>query len=219
MARLVTAANTGTRGYPNDRLHTLVTRIAAGDRAAFRTVYAFLVMRVWRDALRLLPSADARAVTRSTFVEMWHLAGHHRDHEGRGTAAWIRSIAARHIEDRPPTTNGGQPLQCAFDHHTLRELISLLGPGRGTIRTAPATFTRVVDLCSMTAIRDAWLVERHHRHHAHPEHQSPHRVPGTALAHATYWSYLGAGRARRNRAGWTWPSRTHGVHRHHHRRW
>jgi hypothetical protein len=146
MVRLVTPANTGVSDSPNDRLHTLVTRIAAGDRAAFRTVYAFLAMRVWREALRLLPPADARAVTRSTFVEMWHLAGHHLDHEGRETAAWILSIAARHIEDRPPTTNGGQPLQCAYDHHTRNELISLLGTGEATIRTAPATFTRVIDL-------------------------------------------------------------------------
>jgi hypothetical protein len=109
-------------------------------------VYGFLVMRVWRHALRLLPPADARAVTRSTFVEMWHLAGHHRDHKARDSAAWIMSIAARHIEDRPPTTNGGQPLQCAYDHHTHRELISLLGTGSATIRTAPGTFTRVIDL-------------------------------------------------------------------------
>lgn len=77
MARPATPANTRTGDSHNDRLRTLVTRIAAGDRA-FRTVYAFLAMRVWRDALRLLPPADARAVPRSTFVEMWHFAGHHR---------------------------------------------------------------------------------------------------------------------------------------------
>lgn len=100
-------------------------------------MYAFLVMRVWRDALRLLPPADARAVTRSTFVEMWHLAGHHRDHERRETTAWILSIAARHIEDRPTAMDGGKPLQCAYDHHTHNELISLLGTGRATIRMAP----------------------------------------------------------------------------------
>jgi DNA-directed RNA polymerase specialized sigma24 family protein len=139
-------ANEHARDLHNDRLHALVTRIAAGDRAAFRTVYAFLAMQVWRDAIRLLPPADARAVTRSTFVEIWHLAGHHLDHERRETFAWISTITARHTGDRIRST-GGQRLDCnGYDHHTHRELVALLGNGHTTIRTARATFTRVADL-------------------------------------------------------------------------
>jgi hypothetical protein len=42
---------------------------------------------------------------------------------------------------------GGQRLDCnGYDHHTHRELVALLGNGHTTIRTAPATFTRVADL-------------------------------------------------------------------------
>ena len=150
MARPSSPANGHAREFHNDRLHALVTRIAAGDRAAFRTVYAFLAMPVWRDAIRLLPPVDARAVTRSTFVEIWHLAGHHLDHDGRETCAWILSITARHTSDRIRSTVG-QPLHrngCGYgyDHHTHRELAALLGSGQATIRTAPATFARVVDL-------------------------------------------------------------------------
>jgi hypothetical protein len=143
MARPLSPANGHARTFHNDRLHALVTRIAAGDRAAFRTVYAFLAMHVWRDAIRLLMPVDARAVTRSTFVEIWHLAGHHLDHGGRETFAWILSITARHTGDRIRFT-GGQRLHCnGYDNHTHRELAALLGNGQATIRSAPATFTRV----------------------------------------------------------------------------
>ena len=130
----------------NDRLHALVARIAAGDRAAFRTLYAFLVMRVWRDAIRLLSPADARAATRSTFVEIWHLAGHHLGHDRRGTCAWIRSITARHVDDRLRALGGQPSLRDGYDHHTHRELAALLGNGQATVRTGPSTFTRVGDL-------------------------------------------------------------------------
>jgi DNA-directed RNA polymerase specialized sigma24 family protein len=146
MTRPLTPANRCARDLHHDRLRTLVTRVATGDRAAFRTLYAFLAMRVWRDAIRLLPPVDARAVTRSTFVEIWHLAGHHLDHEGRETRAWILSIAARHAEDRIRAA-GGQSFPCDdHDDHTQRELAAMLGSGHATIRTAPATFARVVDL-------------------------------------------------------------------------
>jgi DNA-directed RNA polymerase specialized sigma24 family protein len=146
MAKPLGPGNGHAREFDNDRLHALVARIAAGDRAAFRTVYAFLALRVWRDAIRLLPPVDARAVTRSTFVEIWHLAGHHLDHEGSETFAWIAAITSRHIGDRIRAT-AGRRLDCTgYDHHTHRELVALLGNGDATIRTAPATFTRVADL-------------------------------------------------------------------------
>ncbi|MCW6003457.1 hypothetical protein K1W54_02500 [Micromonospora sp. CPCC 205371] len=146
MAKSSNPASRYAGDFRNDRLNVLVARIAAGDRAAFRIVYAFLVMGVWRDAIRLLPPVDARAVTRSTFVEIWHLAGHHLDQDRHQTYAWILSINARHVEERARSV-GVQPLHCdGYDNHTHRELIALLGTGKATIRTAPATFTRVVDL-------------------------------------------------------------------------
>jgi DNA-directed RNA polymerase specialized sigma24 family protein len=133
-----------TNTCAGDRLYALVARIAAGDRTAFRTLYAFQAMRVWRDAIRLVPPADARAVTRSTFVEIWHLAGHHRDEEAHETCDWIVSITARHVDDRIREADGPSPHGGSHDQHTRCELISLLGSGRATIRTAPRTFARVV---------------------------------------------------------------------------
>jgi hypothetical protein len=59
-----------------DRLDQLLSRIADGDRGAFRCLYAFLAMRVWRTATATpLGPAAAAAVTMSTFVEVWHSAG------------------------------------------------------------------------------------------------------------------------------------------------
>ena len=133
--------------YGSDRLHGLIARIAAGDRAAFRGLYAFLAMRVWRDAVRALPHpVDARAVTRSTFVEVWHLAGHHLDDAGPDTRAWIAAITARHVDDRLRTIDAPCLLGGDYDRHTHRELAALLGAGQATIRTAGGTFSRVDDL-------------------------------------------------------------------------
>jgi DNA-directed RNA polymerase specialized sigma24 family protein len=130
-----------------DPLNLLLRRVAAGDRAAFRRLYAFLAMRVWRDAARALPNpADARAVTRATFVEVWQLAGHHLDQEWVDIRAWIAAITARRAEDRLRRPDGRSPLAGAYDRHVHCELIAALGAGHATIRTGPATFARVEDL-------------------------------------------------------------------------
>jgi hypothetical protein len=69
-ARTGAAADHRYVGYLED----LISRIAAGDRAAFRLLYAFMAMRVWHTVTETpLGPADAVAVTRSTFVEVWHL--------------------------------------------------------------------------------------------------------------------------------------------------
>ncbi|GAA4469079.1 hypothetical protein GCM10023170_083940 [Phytohabitans houttuyneae] len=120
--RAITTANT------SDRLHALVDRIAAGDRVAFRRLYTLLAMRVWRDAIRALPRAlDARAVMRSTFVEVWHMARHHVDEAGIDSRAWIAAITDRRAKERLRTTDTASPLLDDHDSHTLRELSALLG--------------------------------------------------------------------------------------------
>jgi hypothetical protein len=71
-ARAAPAADHRYAGYLED----LVSRIATGDRAAFRLLYAFMAMRVWHAVTETpLGPADAVGVTRSTFVEVWYLAG------------------------------------------------------------------------------------------------------------------------------------------------
>lgn len=130
-----------------NRLNLLVDRIAAGDRAEFRCLYAFLAMRVWRDAVRVLPDpADARAVTRAAFVEVWHLAGHHLDHSRTDPLNWISAIVARQIRERLRGTGAPFPVLGDHDRHVHRELALLLGAGPAMIRIGPATFTRVDDL-------------------------------------------------------------------------
>ncbi|GAA1032101.1 hypothetical protein GCM10009557_29530 [Virgisporangium ochraceum] len=115
--------------FYNDRLHDLVIRIAAGERPAFRTLYGLLAPRVWGEAVRLLPPGDARAVTRSTFVEIWHLARHHLDDETGEVRGWVLAITARRVYDRTRSGGGSSSHRDGHDHHTHRELVGLLGPG------------------------------------------------------------------------------------------
>jgi hypothetical protein len=147
MTEAPVAARASTTAASNDHLNRLVDRIAAGDRTAFRCLYAFLAMGVWRDATRALAHpVDARAATRSTFVEVWHLARHHVDHRRVGTRAWIAAITARQIDQRLRAPTTPSPFRSDYDGHVHRELATLLGAGRATIRIGPATFTRVNDL-------------------------------------------------------------------------
>src|SRR5437899_11442030 len=90
-----------------DHLDRLVSRIAAGDRLAFRCLYAFLAMRVWRTAARALPyPGHALAVTRSTFLEVWHTAGAAAHHDARD---WIGAITAFRVDERRRVLSGPDP--------------------------------------------------------------------------------------------------------------
>jgi RNA polymerase sigma-70 factor (ECF subfamily) len=152
MIQVLTPAGAATPADGSDHLDLLVGRVAAGDKGAFRCLYAFLAMRVWCAAVATLPDrVHAPAVTRSTFVELWHLARHHtnRSHANRShasTRAWIAAITARQIDDRLRTVNAPGPLFDEYDRHVHRELADLLGAGQATIRVSPATFARVDDL-------------------------------------------------------------------------
>jgi RNA polymerase sigma-70 factor (ECF subfamily) len=111
----------------NDRLHHLVIRIAAGDRRAFRTLYGLLAPRVRGEARRLLSPDEARVVTRSTFVEIWRLARHHRDKEAGGACAWVLAITARRVHDRIRSVGEPSPHRDSHDRHMHCELLALLG--------------------------------------------------------------------------------------------
>jgi len=147
----------------HDRLDHVLSRIAAGDRTAFRRLYAFMATRVWhRVSGTPLGPANAGAVTRSTFVEVWHLAGSAERYDARD---WIAAIADRRVNDRLRIIDAGgrsaadpdqrgiasdshhEPSMVAdHDTHTHRELASLLGAGGATIRTSPGVFVRIDDL-------------------------------------------------------------------------
>jgi DNA-directed RNA polymerase specialized sigma24 family protein len=123
-------APTATTSNGGQTSRQLVERIAVGDRAAFRCLYAFLFKRVWRTAIQVLPRpVDARAVTRATFVEVWHLARHHVDHPPAEVRTWIAAITARHVNERLRALDIPCLLVDDYDRHLHRELAELLGPG------------------------------------------------------------------------------------------
>jgi DNA-directed RNA polymerase specialized sigma24 family protein len=141
-----------------DRLDRLVARAGSGDRLALRCLYAFLAVRVWHTAARALPHpGDALAVTRSTFLEMWHTAGGAGRYNARD---WIEAITAGRVAERRRVlsahdhrgssagTAGLSGLADLIDQDdsTDRELANVLGAGRATIRVAPARFVHIEDL-------------------------------------------------------------------------
>src|SRR5205814_7002120 len=138
-----------------DPLGRLVSRIAAGDRAAFRHLYGFLALPVWQAATRRLSDpADALAVARATFLDIWHLARHH-DPDREDIRDWISSITERRADDRRRSTP--DPLAGVHDAHAHLQLADLLGTGRGTVRVGPGAFVSVTDLDDMlAAVAEAW---------------------------------------------------------------
>jgi hypothetical protein len=147
----------------HDRLDHVISGIAAGDRAAFRRLYAFMAMRIWHMATEApLCPADAVAVTRSTFVEVWHSAGAAARYDARD---WMATVTAGRVIDRRRLVdaNGRRgvhptgpavaadrehqpPTVADYDAHMHRELTALLGVGGATIRTGPGVFARIDDL-------------------------------------------------------------------------
>ena len=120
----------------NNYLPDHVAQIATGDRTAFRCLYALLAMRVWRDASRLLPSAtDSQAVTRSTFVEVWHLSSHHLHDTGLDARAWIAAITAHHVDERLRSTDRSSLVRQDYDRHTYREFAAMIGGGEAEPET------------------------------------------------------------------------------------
>jgi DNA-directed RNA polymerase specialized sigma24 family protein len=141
-----------------DRLDRLVARVGSGDRVALRCLFAFLAVRVWHTASRTLPHpGDALAVTRSTFLEVWHTAGGAGRYDARD---WIQAITAVRVDERRRVLSRhdrGDPLAGTAglgpsaelldqDGRTHRELANVLGTGRAIIRVAPATFVHIEDL-------------------------------------------------------------------------
>jgi hypothetical protein len=120
-----------TSAHSGNHVYDLVARIATGDHSAFQSLYTFLAMRVWREASRSMPDpADSRAVTRSTFVEIWHLARHHIDNGGPHSDAWIAAITAHKIEERLRASGTPSLVREESDRHTYREFAAMISAGR-----------------------------------------------------------------------------------------
>ncbi len=85
-----------------ETLNVLVGRIAAGDRAALRTLYTALADIVCGEVRRALSDpAEVHAAVCSTFVEVWWLAGGHVDPD-TDVMAWLHEIVRRRLADSRP---------------------------------------------------------------------------------------------------------------------
>jgi DNA-directed RNA polymerase specialized sigma24 family protein len=147
----------------HDRLDHVISQVAARDRAAFRRLYAFMAMQIWRIVAQApLGPADAVAVTRSTFVEVWHSARAAIHYDARD---WMATVTTRRVNDRLRLVDANRrhrvhpaepgvgadrrhqpPTVVDHDAHVHRELTALLGAGAATIRTGPRVFARIDDL-------------------------------------------------------------------------
>jgi hypothetical protein len=120
-------ARADTSAHGSNHLPDLVARIATGDRSAFRCLYGFLAMRVWREASLSLPHpVDSQVVTRSTFVDVWHLARYHLDDSELETDAWIAAITVHHVEERLRSIDRPNLARDDHDRHTYREFAAMI---------------------------------------------------------------------------------------------
>ncbi len=108
-------------------LGSLVTRVAGGDKAAFRRLYARLHTAVCDQVAEILSrSADVPAVVSSTFVEVWWLSRHHTG-SGTDVRSWIAGIAALRATERERGTGRDGLLPPEASHVALRQLLSESG--------------------------------------------------------------------------------------------
>jgi hypothetical protein len=128
-------------------LQLLVDRVATSDQVAFRFLYAFLAAQVWHAAATALPDqTHVPAVTRSTFLELWHTSRNHSYRDGTDVRDWISAIMARQLDDRLRTLASPNAFFGEYDRHVRRELEAVLGTGRAVIRLGPGTFVTVDNL-------------------------------------------------------------------------
>ena len=140
-------------------LDRLITRTAAGDRAAFRLLYAGLAVHVWCVVISRLRRDVALAVVQATFVEVRLRAKSH-DTAATDPREWIAAIASRRADDRRRGAGRHRrPDEPTVEYDALiqSQLAEQLGNGPGTIRITAGTFVRVDDLDqALPAIADAW---------------------------------------------------------------
>ena len=141
-------------------LDQLLTRAAAGDREAFRTLYAGLAVHVWCAVISRLRRDEAVAVVQATFVEV-RLRAHSYDSEANEPREWVTAIAVRRADDRRRGAGGRhrrpEEFTAVYDALVQSQLAEHLGDGPGTIRTTAGTFLRVGAFDqALPAIAEAW---------------------------------------------------------------
>ena len=83
-----------------DHAGDLLTRVAAGDQAAFADLYDMLSSRVFGLILRVLVDrSQSEEVLQEVFLEVWQSAGRFAPNKGQGRS-WVLTIAHRRAVDR-----------------------------------------------------------------------------------------------------------------------
>ena len=84
----------------DDPIATLITRIAAQDRAAFRAIYPAASAKLMGVLLRILRDrAESEDALQEVFTRVWLRAGRFDASKGRGMT-WLIAIARNHAIDR-----------------------------------------------------------------------------------------------------------------------
>ena len=83
----------------SDRLAACLTRIALGDRQAFRTLYELTNARLLWQAFEILPQRErAEEVLQEAYLNVWHLAGRYEPDRSR-PMTWLISIVRNRAID------------------------------------------------------------------------------------------------------------------------
>jgi RNA polymerase sigma-70 factor, ECF subfamily len=84
---------------PRD-IETLISRVAIGDRTAFRGLYAATSAKLFGICLRVLNNrTDAEDVLQEVFIKIWHNAGKYQV-SGYSPITWLVTIARNQSIDR-----------------------------------------------------------------------------------------------------------------------
>jgi DNA-directed RNA polymerase specialized sigma24 family protein len=119
-------------------LGLLVTRVAGGDRTAFRRLHARLHTAVCDQVAAILSRrADVPAVVNSTFVEVWWLSRHHTA-PGSDIRGWIAGIATARATERERGPDRAGLLPPEASHVALGQLLGESGTSARARRATSA---------------------------------------------------------------------------------
>ena len=119
-------------------LGSLVRRVAGGDKAAFRRLYARLHTLVCDQVAGTLSRhAEIPAVVSSTFVEVWWLSRHHTA-PGTDVRRWIAGIATTRAAERERASEHGGLVPPEASHVALGQLLGESGPSARARRVISA---------------------------------------------------------------------------------
>ena len=89
-----------TAALPDDGLATLLTRVAEGDRIAYRALYAAAGSKLMGVLVRMLSDrAEAEDALQEVFTRVWLRAGRFDPDRGTGQS-WLIALARNHAIDR-----------------------------------------------------------------------------------------------------------------------